>query len=144
MNFRRQCYFPDERQLKFFQMYTKSNCEFECLTNLTLRYCNCSTFYMPSWVIFSKILNRWVINNRIPGTKETKICTYDQHWKCLKYAEQSFSTLSQIRLICDPKSIDRVACNCLPLCNDIIYDSEVDQNEHSANEIENLGFGTAG
>ncbi len=45
---RRQCYFDGERQLKFFQIYTKANCELECLTNLTLRYCNCSAFFMPS------------------------------------------------------------------------------------------------
>jgi amiloride-sensitive sodium channel len=45
---RRQCYFDGERQLKFFQIYTKANCELECLTNSTMRYCNCSAFFMPS------------------------------------------------------------------------------------------------
>jgi hypothetical protein len=49
--FRRQCYIAGERQLKFFKIYTKSNCELECLTNLTLRYCNCSAFFMPSKTI---------------------------------------------------------------------------------------------
>ena len=33
---RRQCYFNDERQLKFFKVYTQSNCELECLANFTL------------------------------------------------------------------------------------------------------------
>jgi acid-sensing ion channel, other len=33
---RRQCYFNDERNLKFFKVYTQSNCELECLANYTL------------------------------------------------------------------------------------------------------------
>lgn len=33
---RRQCYFNDERNLKFFKIYTQSNCELECLANFTL------------------------------------------------------------------------------------------------------------
>lgn len=33
---RRQCYFNDERYLKFFKVYTQSNCELECLANFTL------------------------------------------------------------------------------------------------------------
>jgi Amiloride-sensitive sodium channel len=28
----RQCYFEGERRLKFFKVYTQSNCEFECLS----------------------------------------------------------------------------------------------------------------
>jgi acid-sensing ion channel, other len=31
----RQCYFNNERNLKFFKVYTQSNCELECLTNFT-------------------------------------------------------------------------------------------------------------
>lgn len=33
---RRQCYFNKERDLKFFKVYTQSNCELECLANFTL------------------------------------------------------------------------------------------------------------
>lgn len=33
---RRQCYFNRERNLKFFKVYTQSNCELECLANYTL------------------------------------------------------------------------------------------------------------
>lgn len=32
---RRQCFFNDERFLKFFKVYTQSNCELECLANFT-------------------------------------------------------------------------------------------------------------
>lgn len=33
---RRQCYFSDERFLRFFKVYTQNNCELECLANYTL------------------------------------------------------------------------------------------------------------
>ena len=33
---RRQCYFNEERHLKFFKVYTQANCELECLANFTL------------------------------------------------------------------------------------------------------------
>lgn len=36
---RRQCFFNDERFLKFFKVYTQSNCELECLANFTLGTC---------------------------------------------------------------------------------------------------------
>lgn len=32
---KRQCFFSKERKLKFFKVYTKSNCELECLSNFT-------------------------------------------------------------------------------------------------------------
>ncbi|XP_066901042.1 uncharacterized protein [Halyomorpha halys] len=43
----RRCYFPGERQLSFFLHYSYSNCQLECVTNLTLNECNCADYYMP-------------------------------------------------------------------------------------------------
>ncbi|XP_061709461.1 pickpocket protein 28-like [Cydia pomonella] len=43
----RQCYFPSERTLHFFKMYTQKNCRLECLTNYTLKSCGCVPHYMP-------------------------------------------------------------------------------------------------
>lgn len=43
----RRCYFEGEKQLKFFQSYTKALCEWECKTNLTLEKCGCVKFSMP-------------------------------------------------------------------------------------------------
>ncbi|KAG8260258.1 hypothetical protein J6590_101039 [Homalodisca vitripennis] len=45
--YKRYCFFPSERRLTYFSTYTQSNCELECLTNFTLRSCNCVEFYMP-------------------------------------------------------------------------------------------------
>lgn len=44
----RQCYFPSERTLKFFKIYTQGNCQLECAWNVTLEECDCYTLTMPS------------------------------------------------------------------------------------------------
>jgi hypothetical protein len=44
--FRRGCYLPNEKPLKFFKIYTKNNCRSECLANKTLVVCGCARFYM--------------------------------------------------------------------------------------------------
>ena len=44
----RQCFFQSERQLRFFKMYTRTNCEEECLANFTSLECGCVPFSMPS------------------------------------------------------------------------------------------------
>lgn len=43
----RRCYFEGEKKLKFFASYTKAQCEFECLTNFTLKSCGCVRYSMP-------------------------------------------------------------------------------------------------
>jgi acid-sensing ion channel, other len=45
---KRQCFFSDERFLRFFRYYTQNNCELECTANLTLSECGCLRFNMPS------------------------------------------------------------------------------------------------
>nr|XP_015839363.1 PREDICTED: pickpocket protein 28-like isoform X2 [Tribolium castaneum] len=44
---RRKCFYSDERRLKFFKIYTKQNCDIECLANFTLKSCGCVPYYMP-------------------------------------------------------------------------------------------------
>lgn len=45
---KRNCYLETERPLKFFKIYTQSNCLLECLTNFTLEACGCVSYFMPS------------------------------------------------------------------------------------------------
>lgn len=44
----RQCFFNAERQLRFYKIYTKNNCEAECVSNFTKMECGCVKFSMPS------------------------------------------------------------------------------------------------
>lgn len=43
---RRQCYCNGERSLQFFKSCTQSNCELECIAEITLRHCGCVRFSM--------------------------------------------------------------------------------------------------
>jgi acid-sensing ion channel, other len=45
---RRQCYLQHEKSLKFFKVYTKKNCEIECLSSMMVRTCGCVPFYVIS------------------------------------------------------------------------------------------------
>ena len=45
---RRNCYFENERYLRYFKIYTQNNCELECWSNVTLELCGCVKFFMPS------------------------------------------------------------------------------------------------
>ncbi|KAG5668707.1 hypothetical protein PVAND_016636 [Polypedilum vanderplanki] len=42
----RNCYLDDEYHLKFFKVYTKANCESECLTDFMITQCGCVEFFM--------------------------------------------------------------------------------------------------
>lgn len=51
---RRGCYIKGEKQLRFYQVYNKHNCELECKANISIRDCGCVPFFLPSknWVVF--------------------------------------------------------------------------------------------
>jgi acid-sensing ion channel, other len=42
----RGCYFEGEKKLRFFKIYTKRNCEFECYAEYFLRQIHCVPFFM--------------------------------------------------------------------------------------------------
>jgi acid-sensing ion channel, other len=55
---KRQCFFSDERYLRFFKHYTKNNCEIECLVNLTLSRCGCLMFHMPGKLLVNDLIDK--------------------------------------------------------------------------------------
>ncbi|XP_035711213.1 pickpocket protein 28 [Folsomia candida] len=58
---KRNCYFGHEYSLKYFKYYTVSNCENECIANLTYNECECIRYYMPSKKLFFHILHTFLI-----------------------------------------------------------------------------------
>ncbi|CAG9811153.1 unnamed protein product [Chironomus riparius] len=66
----RNCYLENEKVLKFFKVYTKNNCENECLTDFMLSRCGCVEFFM--------------IRN-----SSTRICSANEQ-SCYKKAEDDF------------------------------------------------------
>jgi acid-sensing ion channel, other len=45
---KRGCYLPGEKSLQYFKVYTKTNCEQECLSEMLMKTCGCAPFYMIS------------------------------------------------------------------------------------------------
>ncbi|XP_055622259.1 pickpocket protein 28-like [Toxorhynchites rutilus septentrionalis] len=102
----RHCYYTNERRLRFFRIYTRKNCEIECLTNHTLSLCGCVRFSMP----------------RPP---RAPICSL-RDASC--YQEALSKVLKLEAMITE--GVDRNIseyCNCLPSCNNVVYDSQVSQ-----------------
>ncbi|CRK87601.1 CLUMA_CG001397, isoform A [Clunio marinus] len=107
---RRQCFFNDERHLKFFRVYTQSNCELECLANFTLDQCKCVKFSMPR-------------------DTETRICTQSEV-SCYDSAEDNLMKLEFTQSLTSGSGVNKLgqtSCNCLPSCTSIVYDAEISQ-----------------
>lgn len=56
----RQCYFKSERKLRFYRIYTKTNCIRECLSNFTLAKCGCVHFSMQRKFSFVLFCFAWI------------------------------------------------------------------------------------
>ncbi|XP_077285587.1 pickpocket protein 28-like isoform X2 [Arctopsyche grandis] len=120
---RRQCFFPYERKLKFFKVYTQRNCELECLTNYTMLQCSCVTFSMPrdpsmpicsagSVKCAADAQDELLTQEIVSGLSETKPDSEeDAETKELREGLQNIAK----------------QCNCLPACTSINYDVEVSQ-----------------
>jgi amiloride-sensitive sodium channel len=116
----RGCYFEGEKKLKFFKTYTKALCEFECMTNYTLKTCGCVKFSMPR-------------------TSFTPICDVNET-DCLNDAMQLWPNFEMI------KDKYEATCRCLKPCNDIKYflkytKSSAIENVSSVYYINNLTKG---
>lgn len=125
----RQCYFRHERELKYFKVYSKSNCELECLTEQTMSSCGCVKFSMPH-------------------EYETEVCDLSK-LDCVYQAELNFTTRDLERKLLSKelkhdlkhgkitkkdrrfKQLKEMeSCNCLPSCSSVRYDAEVSQTDY--------------
>ncbi|XP_055590905.1 pickpocket protein 28-like [Uranotaenia lowii] len=102
---RRKCFFDHERYLRFFRVYTQSNCEHECLANFTIRRCGCVAFYMP----------------RAPGVR---ICGLGLK-KC--YQDAMIELLEMEANLYGRSQRFVKECSCLPGCTSILYNTEISQ-----------------
>ncbi|KAF2886730.1 hypothetical protein ILUMI_19443, partial [Ignelater luminosus] len=107
----RHCYFANERQLKYFKIYTQRNCEVECLTNYTLKQCGCVSYHMPHDEA-----------TEICGTGSTT-CIYQSEVAML--AREIEADIE--RFESEDYSDDTDRCNCLPSCTSVSYNAESSQ-----------------
>lgn len=97
----RQCYFPEDRPLRYFKIYTAKNCRAECLSNYTFQQCACVGYYMPH-------------------DNSSQICAENKLW-CMNDAHDNMTyTEHHVEL-----SKSQTSCRCLPACNSVEYDAEI-------------------
>ncbi|XP_017063341.1 pickpocket protein 28 [Drosophila eugracilis] len=116
---RRQCYFQKERELRYFNIYSQSNCELECLANFTLTKCGCVKFSMPR-------------NVNMP------VCG-DASLKCYNQAEDELllREFTQGLVNAGENTRGETECNCLPSCTSIAYEAEISQADFDYKTVAN-------
>lgn len=62
---KRNCYLDGEKKMKLFKIYTKNNCEHECLSFLMSKSCGCVPFYLIRMPVLL-FLNHRKNNSLIP------------------------------------------------------------------------------
>ncbi|XP_055846251.1 pickpocket protein 28-like [Episyrphus balteatus] len=104
---RRQCYYQNERYLRYFKVYNQVNCQLECLANQTLAKCGCVKFSMPR-------------NSSHP------VCGADSI-KCMDDVIDHSSTM-KFKLERNPNQFNNLSsfCHCLPTCIEIEYKAELE------------------
>ncbi|XP_004533537.1 pickpocket protein 28 [Ceratitis capitata] len=103
---KRQCYFNDERYLRYFRSYSQSNCQVECLTNYTINKCGCAKFWMPK-------------------PPEVPVCGVEDI-NCYDAAQSDLRILIQnqtMQATMDPNM--KIICDCMPACTSLDYNVEI-------------------
>ena len=112
----RQCYYDGEKPLKFYKVYTQSNCELECLSNYTQRLCSCTKLGHPHG-------------------HGTKMCS-SMNEACYSAAE--FNWMSGILTQKTNDSQPRFnECKCLPSCTSLEYNAKISQSDFHYEEFFN-------
>jgi acid-sensing ion channel, other len=117
---RRYCYFEDEKFLRFFKVYSQSNCEIECRTNFTLKSCGCVKYFMPR-------------------DNQTEICNITR-WRCVEKSAKLYAKHMEKVWLYEYNEINNSLqnCNCLPFCTSITYDAELSTAKNKYNDLSKL------
>lgn len=120
----RGCYFNDERKLRFFKFYTQRNCEYECMTNYTLKTCGCVKFSMPRDMM-------------------TKVCgdmdIYCYHGLITEWPEIIRTSPNEF----EGEEAFKFPCNCIQSCTQLNYkvvsERSFEMNEQNSGQLIFLG-----
>jgi amiloride-sensitive sodium channel len=103
---KRNCYFEGEKELKMFKIYSRRNCELECLTDYYLQ--NNETECVPYYLI---------------RNQTHEMCRIEKNFQIIFQKYEFFQNLSAHT---DEKNeIYLTKCGCLDSCNDIKYSVDV-------------------
>ncbi|XP_047992149.1 pickpocket protein 28-like isoform X1 [Leguminivora glycinivorella] len=123
----RKCYFPSERYLRYFRVYTQANCEMECLSNFTYARCGCVHFGM------------------VYGENMT-VCSAGSI-QCVQNAQKELVTVAAMSSlerdsadnstnVIDENARDiAMRCMCMPACTSIEYEAETSQADFEWRDI---------
>ncbi|GLG96273.1 uncharacterized protein GBIM_03072 [Gryllus bimaculatus] len=98
----RQCYYSDERKLKFFNVYSQTNCELECLSEESLKSCNCVEYYLPRH-------------------KDTPVCLKKKQIRCSGLVKEEIASASGMTREDVHRPESGINCKCLPSCSHVRY-----------------------
>lgn len=125
--FSRQCFFGNERQLKYFKTYTQRNCEMECVSDYITKKCGCARFSMPSKSKWKKTQQNFLLL-QIVGTNSTPICGASMI-HCYHQAEDDLLSNNIRDNLSGSTSENSSDCNCLPVCTSIKYETEISHSD---------------
>lgn len=123
----RKCYFDGERELQYFAIYSESNCDLECVSNISQELCNCVAFWMPRKLTM-RLHDSLVTNHnhflghngmRTCGVKDLK-CYTRNIYRYLN-VEKAFTSAGDLQNTYGRDFHTQFQCNCLPRCNSITY-----------------------
>ncbi|XP_061397734.1 pickpocket protein 28-like [Musca vetustissima] len=108
---KRQCYFNDERYLRYFKFYSQSNCQTECLANYTISKCGCAKFWMPKPM-------------DIPTCGLSQVSCYTN-----AETEMNLIISNQTKQKAVDPSVE-IMCDCIPSCNSLDYNVEISKSHY--------------
>ncbi|XP_062562532.1 sodium channel protein Nach-like isoform X1 [Armigeres subalbatus] len=106
---KRQCYYQDEKRLKYFKHYTEANCKLEWYDNLS-EQCNCTMFPVPD------------------KTDSTLCSLSDSNANCLIdswHSVRNMTLLNQIQQVQNYTMVKLSEEVCIPSCTSISYDADI-------------------
>ncbi|CAG9571859.1 unnamed protein product [Danaus chrysippus] len=106
----RQCFFQNERELKYYKFYTDTNCKLDLRIRKTIKQCNCVLFHWP----------RKHISDRICSTREDYKCVSDVKAKVGEQLIFAYYADSE-----EQRNTHETATSCYPACNDVLYSTQV-------------------
>lgn len=110
---KRQCYFEGEKKLQLFKMYTRSNCQIECLAEFTRQKCKCIHYSMP------RLKGDHVCDN-------SSLSCYVKAKKDLMLLSMKQGVNAQIK---ENKDLAQTVCGCLPACTSLSYEGEISHDD---------------
>lgn len=134
---RRRCYFNSEKYLRYFRIYSKKNCEIECLANITASKCGCTPFWLPRDSC-----------TPICGLNSYNCITkISYHYLNIEIATASFTQGGgMIKQQNDDRNNNKTSpiefgCNCMAACYVVMYEADVREiklvENHSRSEKNN-------